>query len=160
MARPPLLCKEGNALTPPLTTAVTNRSMRESFPERALMKRIRQPDQDFAYQVKEEPRDDYPDSTSNKLHQAPERAPLRRRRPRKLPEARSAEDPVVVFGNAFAAEKSAALRTTRCRCCAKRIRSTSCRGRAPTKIRHAAGNSQTFSRAKRSRILWSCGART
>ncbi len=83
------------------------------FPQCSFMKRCGQFQQPFANQIEKKPNHDDAQQALRGAHQTAKRPARQVRLPDKLRQARGADDPVVVFGDAFAAEKTAALRTTR-----------------------------------------------
>src|SRR5437867_397774 len=82
-------------------------------PECSLVKRRWQPEQTVADQIKEKPNRHQAQEKLEELRRADKTFALSQRQSRDLLQARGADHAVIVFGDAFAAIKSRALRTTR-----------------------------------------------
>src|SRR6185369_15647276 len=82
-------------------------------PEGSLVKRRGQAEQTVADQIKEKPNRHHADQAWEEPRHADKTSALSQRQARDLLQARGADHAVVVFGDAFPAIKSRALRTTR-----------------------------------------------
>src|SRR3989442_242428 len=82
-------------------------------PEGSLVKRRWQPEQTVADQIKEKPNRHTAQQPLEDPPRADECVARRQRQPDDLLQARGADHAIVVFGDAFPAIKSRALRTTR-----------------------------------------------
>src|SRR5262249_24354247 len=81
-----------------------------AFRKCPFVKRARQRGQSFSNQVKEKPREKKPANALDERNRPGQKTPLEQRDRSQFAQARRADDPVVVFRDAFAAKELAAFR--------------------------------------------------